>query len=167
MVEKNPERRPIQLTPGEIKFHERVNSAVQIAQHMERSLHPDITPERLEELTKPRHSRSGEIGWGWYYHTTAEEKQVLGSVELEIENHRDIKDIPTGDVTLSVTRSAYTLDENHSISFGGLYWNQTVHKDEDATEAFQTAGEKLLQAWEDVKAIASNLPELARQQRIK
>ena len=165
MVEENPDQPRRPLTPGEIKFNERVTAAQQLARQMELAIRPGITPEELERLAEPRNNKDGEIGYSWSYLTTVEGRPAVGCVELEVRSHGDLIDaFPTGDVTLSITRGAYMQDDR-SQALGGLCWAQTIDKDAEAEDIFRKAGKELSSAWDEVKELASKLPEIARKRK--
>lgn len=154
------------LTPGELEFHKRVTAAQQLARQMWKTVKPDITPEDLERFITTMGNNAGEIGWRWGYSTIAEDRPARGCVELEVQAHRGVDAIPTGDVTLTIFRVAY-MDDDRSQAVGGPYWSQTIDKGENAKKVFQKAGEKLTSAWEEIKELTPRLPELARQRRAK
>ncbi len=153
------------LTPGEIKFNERVVEAQQLVKQMELLVRPNATKEELERFIKPRNNRDGEIGWSWYYTTTTEGRDATGFVDLELKNHRNNDFISTGVITLAIARVAYMPDDR-SQSIGGGYWAQTIG-DEQASDIYREAQEKLAMAWEEVKDLATRLPETARAREVR
>lgn len=152
------------LSSGEIEFNKRVCAAQELVRQMELTINPDITLENLERFITPMNNKEGEIGWSFRYATTTEGRLVLGYVDLEVQAHRSIDAIPTGDATLAIFRVAY-MDDDRSQTVGGRYWSQTIDKGENAKKVFQKAGEKLMSALDEIKELAPRLPELTRERR--